>query len=254
MKPSEERFTARQIEQTSARGFGKYRIGVFDGDSQIGEYERNYCRAPFYAFEQSGKWYALYSRDYTATRLMSLPECVDLGGEEREAWGFCPVEYFVPTIGGFLKTDSDPEPLVANHDAKRWAHIVGRRYYWPDDKDHPEPNEEKKIAYLAEYERSHKAAAEWLNRQKYVTQYSQLGFVSGCVWGDDSGGWKLQAIDLSNLPQIKRDERFGYLELPYISLAQCIRLAAYDSFVNGDLYFEIGVLKRFGFDGKTESV
>ena len=27
---------------------------------------------------------------------MSLPECADLGGEEADAGGFCPVDYYVP--------------------------------------------------------------------------------------------------------------------------------------------------------------
>jgi hypothetical protein len=41
-----------------------------------------------------------------------------------------------------------------------------------------------------------------------------LGFVWGCVWGDDNG-WKVQALDLSRVSdgKIGRDERFGYLYL-----------------------------------------
>jgi hypothetical protein len=44
-----------------------------------------------------------------------------------------------------------------------------------------------------------------------------LGFVVGCVWGDDST-WKIQVLDLSNINPVKcgvirRDERFGYLEV-----------------------------------------
>lgn len=43
----------------------------------------------------------------------------------------------------------------------------------------------------------------------------QFGFVSGCVWGDDSS-WKVQYLDLSEIDKgkIKRDDRFGYVELP----------------------------------------
>jgi hypothetical protein len=38
-----------------------------------------------------------------------------------------------------------------------------------------------------------------------------LGFVWGCHWGDDNG-WKVQALDLSQVSKgiVKRDERFGY--------------------------------------------
>lgn len=47
------------------------------------------------------------------------------------------------------------------------------------------------------------------------TQILNLGLVSGCVWGDDSGGWKLRAIDLSKLEKgkIKVIQLFGYCEL-----------------------------------------
>jgi len=41
-----------------------------------------------------------------------------------------------------------------------------------------------------------------------------LGFVWGCVWGDDDG-WKVQALDLSRVAEgvLRREERFGYLYL-----------------------------------------
>lgn len=42
----------------------------------------------------------------------------------------------------------------------------------------------------------------------------QFGFVWGCVWGDD-GSWKVQYLDLTGIKDgvIRRDERFGYVEL-----------------------------------------
>ncbi len=47
---------------------------------------------------------------------------------------------------------------------------------------------------------------EWLS--------GELGFVWGCVWGDDSS-WKVQHLDLTGIQsaEIRRDERFGYVEL-----------------------------------------
>lgn len=41
-----------------------------------------------------------------------------------------------------------------------------------------------------------------------------FGFVWGCIWGDDSS-WKVQYLDLSGVQDgvIRRDERFGYVEL-----------------------------------------
>jgi hypothetical protein len=41
-----------------------------------------------------------------------------------------------------------------------------------------------------------------------------VGFVWGCQWGDDSS-WKVQHLDLSRVQEgvLRRDDRFGYLEL-----------------------------------------
>ena len=41
------------------------------------------------------------------------------------------------------------------------------------------------------------------------------GFVAGCVWGDDSS-WKIEYLDLRKADEgiIKREARFGYIELP----------------------------------------
>ncbi len=66
----------------------------------IGTYKRNYSAFynTFFPFERDGVWYALYSRDYTCTRVMKLPECIDIGGEDPESCGFCPVDYFVPKV------------------------------------------------------------------------------------------------------------------------------------------------------------
>src|SRR5208337_5283001 len=71
-----------------------------DNGTVLGEYKYNYCSIArtFHPFQLRGKWYALYSRDYTATRIMALPECKDLGGEERDGFGFCPTDYFVPVL------------------------------------------------------------------------------------------------------------------------------------------------------------
>lgn len=82
-----------------------YKVGVFTNingqEKQIGEYDRNYgLMSTFYPFKQNDKWYALYSKDYTATRVMSLPDCKDLCGEEEDAFGFCPVEYYIPCQNG----------------------------------------------------------------------------------------------------------------------------------------------------------
>jgi hypothetical protein len=66
--------------------------------SVVGSYERNYPTLfnTFCPFVKAGREYALYSPDYTGTRVLELPSCRDLGGEERSADGFCPLDYFVP--------------------------------------------------------------------------------------------------------------------------------------------------------------
>jgi len=152
------RYEARAIGQIdNGPGCWKYqRIGVFLDGVMIGEYVRNYpsLMRTFCYFRKNDKDYALYSSDYTATRVMALPSCEDLGGEDRDTWGFCPVDYCVPYE---CTEDSygDPEFYEGN-----------------------------------------------------------IGFVSGCVWGDDSS-WKVQFLDLTRVEEgiIKRDDRFGYIEL-----------------------------------------
>lgn len=66
--------------------------------TKLGEYVRNYhgLLDTFVPFRQKGKEYALYSKRYTATRVMELPSCRDLCGEEATGLGFCPAEYYVP--------------------------------------------------------------------------------------------------------------------------------------------------------------
>jgi hypothetical protein len=65
----------------------------------IGGYDRNHSgwvESTFAPFEQGGRWYALCAPDYTATRVMELPSCKDLGGEDPHSQGFCPVDYYIP--------------------------------------------------------------------------------------------------------------------------------------------------------------
>ncbi len=66
---------------------------------RIGNYKRNYSNLyntfhPFIGVD--GKEYALYSKHYTATRVMSLPDCKDICGEEPYSLGFCPTGFYVP--------------------------------------------------------------------------------------------------------------------------------------------------------------
>ena len=152
--------------------WGKIKVEIYHKDSKIGEYERNYhayAEATFCPFEQDGKFYALYSKDYVATRVMELPSCKDICGDELHSSGFCPTSYYVPK----------------------------------------ESN-------------------------------GKFGFVSGCVWGDDSS-WKIQYLDLSKINEGKftNDSRFGYLQLPdNLSLEQAVDAE----------YCDEGIIKICSFD------
>lgn len=154
------RVRIREVE-TSPGCWNCLDVEILLNGERLGGYRRNYSSLfrTFYPFLHHGEPYALYSTDYTATRVMKLPECVDIGGEERSAYGFCPTGYMVPY---------DP----------------------------------------------------------YVGAHGDFGFVSGCIWGDDSS-WKIEVLDLSQLREgkISRSARFGYIELPEDKdLADCIEL------------------------------
>jgi hypothetical protein len=91
-------YTAREILTSRPGEWSHYRVEILRKGRVVGSFERNYALMaafkPFVGID--GGLYALYSSDYTATRVMSLPDCRDLGGEDQSSFGFCPVEYFVP--------------------------------------------------------------------------------------------------------------------------------------------------------------
>lgn len=184
----------------------------------IGSYKRNYPNVyrTFFPFMQDGKEYALYSSDYTSTRIMELPNCKDLGGEERDGLGFCPVEFYVP-IFRKVTIKKDDMVLYLNQEA-----------------------------CLDEKESS----------DKYILhpiQYHKFGFVAGCVWGDDSS-WKIQYLDLSEASKgiLKRDDRFGYIELPErMKLPQAVGMRDWEpSFsrikIAHETWFELNEVKKDG--------
>lgn len=168
------------------------KIGIFHKDKQIGEYVRNYNSFfnTFCPFCINGKWYALYSENYTCTYVMELPSCKKIGGEDPHGHGFCPTDYFIP-----IKDDEKEDP-----------------------------------------------------------EYSKHGFISGCVWGDDSS-WKIQHLDLSKIGEgiIKRDSRFGYIEMPRNTkrLSDIIELDEWDSDKFHDT-IEIGMSFRFKLNGELD--
>ncbi|MET2825488.1 hypothetical protein [Mesorhizobium shangrilense] len=181
--------------------WGQATVNIFEGDTQIGAYARNYPsfgEETFEPFELDGAWYALYSSDYTATRVMSLPDCRDIGGEEPASDGFCPVELYVPRYRKVTRTDraSGEERVDWRFEDRAETFTV------------PEDN-----AYSYGW-----TIGPWLSLT--------TGFVAGCIWGDDST-WKVQLFDLSEAAKgkIVRTGRFGHIELADgLSLAESIRL------------------------------
>ena len=77
---------------------GMLDIRILHQGVPVGSYSRNYPSLfdTFYPFKQKGREFALYSPDYTGTRLLSLPDCRDIGGEAPDRAGFCPTGYYIP--------------------------------------------------------------------------------------------------------------------------------------------------------------
>lgn len=162
----------RQYREIKPGAWKVQDVEVFYGEDKIGEYVRYYpSYLPFAPFKMlNGKMYALYSADYTGTRVMTLPDCVDIGGEEINSGGFCPVELWVPSYSiGTLSYGKHSSSMAV----------------FTDELDRPDV-------------------------------YSMpFGFVTGCVWGDDSF-WKLEAFDLREADKgiLKRFQLLGYVDMP----------------------------------------
>lgn len=192
-------------------------VGVFevadDGtEKQVGRYERKYSTMydTFFAFQQKGKWYALYSSDYTATSVMSLPDCKQIATEEGNANGFCPTGFYVPTLD----------------DISEW------NIYYLYMKEGKRAEAEAWLAKSA-HNKENKEEYERFEREKLGT----FGFVCGCHWGDDSS-WKLQYLDLSKIDEgvITRTDRWGYLELPNkMKLKDCFDFHGFEPFGGEDI-------------------
>jgi hypothetical protein len=183
------------------------KVSIYREDLLIGEYIRNYSSGghkTFYPFLINGQWYALYSARYTATRVMKLndTDIEDWCGEESSAHGFCPAEMYVPCYHTFNRS------LNINGETKEYtSYTLDNEYKNPLDFE----NEKNETGYAG-------------------TKYCDFGFLSGCVWGDDSS-WKLRYIDLSKVPEkvLEITDKFGYWELPNgQDLKSCINFSGWE--------------------------
>lgn len=176
------------------------KVEVYYSGNKIGEYVRGYpsfTERTFFPFKIEEDWYALYSADYTATRVAKLTETefIDWCGEEGSAVGFCPVEFYVPRYCKFI--------VVSKHNGKEFEMTLYDDY-------RTDEGEEEYFNYP--------------NTEGFLYEkFCNYGFLSGCIWGDDRS-WKLKYIDLSKIPEkeLLIDERFGYFELPDLPLRECI--------------------------------
>lgn len=189
------------------------KVGVFrienNIEEQVGEYERNYSLLfnTFFHFQQNGKDFALYSPDYTVTRIMELPSCKDIGGEEPDSYGFCPVDYFVPT---YIQQEIISETKGLNGTNEKDVRKIRV--------NNPQENTLSEFVNKTPFTNFNTGEeCETVTTYRPLTPllYSSFGFVAGCIWGDDSS-WKIQYMDLSEVENgiVKREERFGYIELP----------------------------------------
>ncbi len=190
------------------------------GESErlVGEYERNYPSLfrTFWHFRLKGKHLALYSRDYTCTRIMEIVPgngIRDIGGEEPRSSGFCPTDYFVPQVKQNVFEDNQRnfhpertwEEFLGSFPPGCWYESAGKR---TTNYQEPPPNSSDKF-------KKRLISDPDGFRTGHISYPQTMGFVAGCFWGDDSS-WKFQYLDLSRADEgiLKRYERFGYLKLP----------------------------------------
>lgn len=212
--------TAKNITSKLTGTWDTKLITVFRDDVRIGEYNRNYHSQgvavdTFYPFQHNGEWYALYSKDYTATRVAKLTDKFkDWCGQERDSWGFCPAEFYVPRANVF--------EMKKNGAASEFAY---RTY----DNEYKDEEELLDQFYDKETDTLDNDGGKLMTTTFIGREYLPYGFMSGCVWGDDSS-WKLRFIDLTQIDQkiLTITDKFGYWELPdTLPLHKCIEVDAF---------------------------
>jgi hypothetical protein len=241
-------YTARVLENRFYQpgAWHGLRVGIFrtvDGQEElVGEYTRNYPSLfdTFFHFRAEGKDLALYSPHYTATRILALPECIDLGGEEPTPDGFCPVDFYVPTFVEIESVTGGESPTRYRKNDPGPDALTPRSWTW----NHQDP--------LTGETRT----TERHSRPVTPLLHHPFGFVAGCVWGDDNF-WKVQYLDLFRARQgiVTREDRFGYIELPSgIKLANAIDMGDFGDDPAEDYSYEVTIAVRRTFDLRRSGV
>jgi hypothetical protein len=145
-------FTTETTEiKTGTNSWSKLKIEIFQIDdvlapveegatgTKIGEYERTYSSLykTFHPFQRDGKWYALYSKDYSKVSVMELPSCKEIAINDDS---FCPVEFYVPSYDNMKSEEDNDEWNNQYKDVEGTFGFVSG-CYWGDDSSW-------KIAYL----------------------------------------------------------------------------------------------------------
>lgn len=227
-----KKYTTKTISKKTSPGcWDTLLVEIYQGEEKIGEYGRNYdcLYNTFYPFTVNGQDYALYSKDYTATRIMKLPSCEDIGGEEGNGFGFCPVDYHIPRYEEFhIPGMSEDKMIEKGIPKENWSWVGKDRVELDYDEDD----------YYDQDDDGESGSSRWTAKGPFYDL--SLGFVSGCVWSDDSS-WKIQHLDLTECEKgiIKRSDRYGYIELPHkLRLKDAIRVISSE-------YVQISVIERF---------
>lgn len=188
---------------------------VFYHDTPVGGFVRNYPAygtTTFAPFCQDGQWYALYSTDYTALRVLRLfnDHIEDWCGQTATPYGFCPtyatVPYYVHADGSAETKENEaqhPPIWIYSQSALQYALALARELPYPQ---YAVPQAVKDC--LDHNAESRKAIESRLNS-------ANVALIAGCYWGDDSN-WKLRLVDLRQIAQQQLivKELFGYVEMP----------------------------------------
>lgn len=130
---------------------------------------------------------------------MTLPACQDIGGQEPHRFGFCPIDFYVPSY--IIRETTYHDGRVAQH-----------RINQPSAED-LQPGSRPYVVPVNSQGELIEVTAHW----KPVTPlcYYPFGFTAGYAWGDNRQAG-IQYLDLSRAAQgiIALDDRFGYIDLP----------------------------------------
>ena len=197
-------------EQT---GFGLSLFVVVHHDQAIGGFVRNYSAHGthiFAPFCQDGQWYALYSYDYTALRVLRLfdDHIEDWCGQERSPYGFCPthsiVPYYVCADNAIEGRKTAQLPLWIHSQTALRLTLANDAVGLSDSYKLP-----PEVKACLDPDSNNRKALEPL------LMFADVALFAGCYWGDDSN-WKLRIIDLRQIQnrELKVKELFGYVEMP----------------------------------------